>query len=216
MVSIDWQAVERDFRTGRFTLRELGEKYRCTHAAVGKRARKEGWKQDLSSAVRSATNAGLIEAAVAAGFQKTTDTVLAAAELNKSVILSHRNDVREMRDDVFMLLSELRSSMITEEERARLVQILAGENPDAVDSIQARQLVSKFASVGNRVASVKLLVDAMAKLQIAERIAFSLDEKGEEKVTPLGEALKTFVAQLHAESAGHIPVVPHAQIRRIK
>ena len=56
----DWQAVERDYRTGKFTLRELEHKHGAANSTIARRAAREGWSQDLSAAVRQATNAKLI------------------------------------------------------------------------------------------------------------------------------------------------------------
>lgn len=49
----DWEAIERDYRSGQFTDRELGEKYGITHAAVQKWAKREGWQK--ASAPRRAS-----------------------------------------------------------------------------------------------------------------------------------------------------------------
>lgn len=56
---VDWAAVERDYRTGSLTDRELGRLYGCSHTAVQKHAKAGGWQRDLSAAVRSAARAKL-------------------------------------------------------------------------------------------------------------------------------------------------------------
>lgn len=94
----DWQAVERDYRTGKFTLRELSTKHGPSHQAIAKQAKNNKWSQDLSLAIKQATNAKLVDALVAKEVAKSgqavADTVLAAAELNKDVILGHRKDAQ--------------------------------------------------------------------------------------------------------------------------
>lgn len=42
---IDWEAVERDYRTGAFTDRQLGTKHGCSHTAIQKRAKVGEWKK---------------------------------------------------------------------------------------------------------------------------------------------------------------------------
>ena len=49
---VDWEAVERDYRAGVLTLREIGERYDCSHVAITKRAKKEGWVRDLAPKIR--------------------------------------------------------------------------------------------------------------------------------------------------------------------
>lgn len=96
----DWEAVERDYRTGRFTLRELEAKHGPNNATIGRRAEREGWTKDLSDAIRQATNAKVIAATVqqecSSAQQSAATTVLAAAELNKQIILGHRTALREL------------------------------------------------------------------------------------------------------------------------
>lgn len=60
---MDWEAVERDYRTGRFTDQELADKYGnlVSRQAVTKMAKTKGWQKDLTEAVRQATKASLIQ-----------------------------------------------------------------------------------------------------------------------------------------------------------
>lgn len=60
----DWAAVERDYRTGAFTIRELEARHPGTsRSAIDRRAKRDGWVQDLSAAVATATQAKLAQAA---------------------------------------------------------------------------------------------------------------------------------------------------------
>jgi len=111
--SVDWEAVERDYRATQMTLRELGSKHGCDHAAIARKASKCEWKKDLASAVRKATNAKLIEQAVTSVVndrqQAVTTVVLAAAELNKQMILGHRRRLTDLADAVEQAKAKLLS-----------------------------------------------------------------------------------------------------------
>lgn len=157
---IDWQAVERDYRTGAFTTRELGRKYGCSHVAVGKHVRQGGWTQDLRGAVRAATSAKLISATAVrteATREATavTNTVLAAAEVNKAVILAHRSDIREARDVALGLLDELRRSAMSAADKDRLAQLVAGADAEPGDADEARKLVYKALATSTRIGAIK-------------------------------------------------------------
>jgi hypothetical protein len=39
----DWIAVERDYRAGQLSLRQLAAKHRCSHSGVANKARRENW-----------------------------------------------------------------------------------------------------------------------------------------------------------------------------
>jgi hypothetical protein len=212
---VDWPAVERDFRTGAFTLRELASKYGCSHVAIGKHARQHSWLQDLTEAVRAATNASVIASTaarveVAKQAIQVTGTILAAAEVNRTVILGHRADIHEARNLVFSLLAELRNSAMTDDEKDRLVDLLAGPDGAPDDVSAARRLVTKALGTATRIGGVKALADAIVKLQIAERKAFGLDADEERPKGTFAEELGAFVGQLHSSGGSRLPVRPPA------
>lgn len=101
-VKTDWDAVERDYRTGKFTLRELGEKFGVSHAAVRKQAVSNGWTQDLGEAIRIATNARLTQELVSnsvdKSFQEVSNTVAIAAEANAQIIRKHQARLVELHE----------------------------------------------------------------------------------------------------------------------
>ena len=214
---VDWPAVERDYRTGAFTLRELASKYGCSHVAVGKQARKHSWRQDLSQAVRAATNASVLASTaarveVAKNAVTVTETVLAAAELNKNVILGHRADIREARDLVFALLAELRSSAMSDDEKERLVGLLTGPDAEPEDVSIARRLVTKALGTSTRIGGVKALAEAITKLQLAERKAFGLDAGDDDKPKgTLADELAAFIGEMHSQGGSPLPIRPAAK-----
>lgn len=174
----DWEAVERDFRTGNFTQRELAEKYGVSHAAVGKQARENGWQKDLGEEIRRATNSRLVQelvsSEVAKGCQAVANTVLIAAEVNTQVILGHRRDVAATRQVAADLLEELSRAALLAEDQEILAQVLAGSGAQPADESRARMAVQRALSLPSRVGSVKQLADTFDKLQLAERRAFGI------------------------------------------
>ena len=100
---VDWDAVERDYRTGKFTLRELADKHGCSHTAVAKHIKDGGWTQDLSEHIRQATNAKLTQALVskevAGNLLEVSKTIDAAAALNARIIEKHRTRLDRLARD---------------------------------------------------------------------------------------------------------------------
>ena len=47
--TIDWEAVERDYRAGILSVREIGAKCGCTHTAINKRAKRDGWERERAA-----------------------------------------------------------------------------------------------------------------------------------------------------------------------
>lgn len=177
---IDWEAVERDYRTGKFTLRELESKHGAGYAKISARAKEHGWTKDLAAVVRKATSAALIAEVATArateGQKATTDVVLAAAELNKQVILTHRTELQAARQLAMDLLVEVQSQRLLAAEKELLAQVLAGKANDIKEINEAQRVVHKALATGSRVSSVKALAETIVKLHGGERVAFSLDD----------------------------------------
>jgi predicted DNA-binding protein YlxM (UPF0122 family) len=185
--STDWAAVERDYRTGKFTLRELAEKYDISHQAVGKQVKTKGWTQDLSLAIKQATNAKLVaelvDKEVAKGGQEVANTVLAAAELNKQVILRHRGDISRTNSLAMDMLEELSLTTHKQAEIEDLFEKVTGDLEGPALS-SAQQTFREFMKVHSRVGSVHKLADTLAKLQTLERKAFAIDDEDGDKKPP--------------------------------
>jgi hypothetical protein len=171
----DWDALQRDYRTGKFTLRELAEKYPVSHQRIAAVAKEREWTQDLSLAIKQATNAKLVNDLVAnevaRGGQAVANTVLAAAELNKQVILGHRKDAQEAR-----------SAMA----EARVAVLKCGAS--VVDMREAAAFASAVESLSR---TVKNAIEI-------ERKAFGLDEAPTEKPAA-GPAASNSFASLRAK-----------------
>lgn len=175
----DWDAVERDYRTGKLTLKELEAKHGPGYADISRRAKKYEWSQDLRVAVKQATNAALIaettKAVTNEAQTQTTNVVLAAAELNKQVILGDRSRIKGASELAMDMLHELRLTTHSGDELAALFkQVSEGMDEDAVEALQ--QSVQDMLRLHNRVGSLHKLIDTLTKLQAMERKAFGLDD----------------------------------------
>jgi hypothetical protein len=174
----DWEAVERDYRTGKFTLRELEAKHGANNGLISRKAKKDGWTQDLSKAIKAATNARLVEQLVSkeisSGQQKVSTTVLAAAELNKDVILSHRSDITALRNLTMAMATELVQA--GSPDLGRIAEILNTEDAtaDQIDTVRAD--VAALTKLPTRILAAQRLTQAVTRLQLLERRAFGLDD----------------------------------------
>lgn len=200
----DWEAIKRDWRTGKFTQAELATKHKVNPATLNRKikadraADPEAWPKDLTEAVRLATNARVItemvkaeikgqadkvkgqeqrQEAIAKGQEQVKDAVAMAAEMSANVILKHQKDLGEAREVAMGLLGELRDSALLTEDKELLAEILAGEGAKPEDLARARTTVRRALEVGTRISAVKAMTDALSKLQERERVAFSLDVK---------------------------------------
>lgn len=181
----DWEAIERDWRTGSFTLRELETKHKVDNAVIARHMKSDRakdpsrWQKDLKKVVRQATNAALMSATVSKmvseGQQNVSNTVLAAAELNKQVILGHRDELTKLRAAALGLLDEVVASRLSNDEQRLLTEILASGGNEA-DLDKAREAVRKAMSRSARVNDAKALAEIISKVQAGERVAYGLNE----------------------------------------
>lgn len=184
---VDWAAIERDFRTGKFSDTELGTKYGIARESISRRRKADQskdsttWAQDLAPQVRAATNVLLMQETVAQkiteGHNKVTDVILATAELNKQIIGGHRRDLSATRDVAQSLLKELADASMAAAEQELLVAILSGEGPEPGDEARARAVVNKALSINSRISSIKALAETFTKIQDAEHKSYRLDDE---------------------------------------
>lgn len=191
----DWEAIERDYRTGKLSDQELADKHKnvVTRQAISKRAKTKGWTKDLTIVVRQATKAKVIAdqvaervakkvaSAVAGNFaescEKTADVVEAIAEISAAIERRHQKNWEAVGDTALAMLTELQQVAYTPEEQNLLAEILAGDGaePHQVDS--ARRAIAKALKLSERIASVKALAETFTKVQVGQRLAHGLDDK---------------------------------------
>lgn len=176
----DWEAVERDYRTGRFTMRELEAKHGIPFATIAARATKEGWTRDLRKVIRQKASAALVEEMAAQGAEQAAkdaaQAVQRAADQAKAVMSAHRTRAHALAATALDLLGELSKAALLAQEQELLAQILAGSGAEPKDEAEARRVVSKALSLGGRATTVKQLTDALAKVQEMERKAWDLED----------------------------------------
>ena len=174
----DWEAIERDYRTGKYTLRELAAKHGPCMNTIHGRVRRYGWAQDMADVVRVATQAeiarkvladqGYVEAAQAT----LQETVTALAEIGAKVDGAHRKVLHATRGALTEMGAEL------------AVLNKVSRDPDNVRKVaEAIRLTDEEAiallgstKLGFRVQVADKLVGALTKLVAQERQVYALDK----------------------------------------
>lgn len=106
---VDWEACEKEYRTGTFSNRQLAEKYGCTEAAIRDRVKRYGWQKDLVEEVKKATSHKLLRAELRTEEELREDAKIVdvASDIRAGVVLEHRKDIRKLRDVAARLLVDL-------------------------------------------------------------------------------------------------------------
>ena len=109
--SADWQSIERNYRAGILSTREIAGQHSISHTAINKRAKAEGWDRDLSTKIQAKAEALVSRRMVSAEVSKAAvaterDIIEANAERIAQVRDEHRSDITRMRALVLKLLGE--------------------------------------------------------------------------------------------------------------
>jgi hypothetical protein len=175
--AIDWEAIERDYRTGTRSTREIAAVHGLSHTAINKRAKTEGWARDLSKAIKAKADAKVSRAAVSKEVSKETkilesEVVEANAHAIAEIRLAHRADIRRGRALVLQLLTELEGQTAGRELFENLGELM--KSPDENGRDRLNELYHKVIGLSGRVSNVKSLTEALKNLVALEREAWGL------------------------------------------
>lgn len=173
----DWDAVERDFRTAKFTLREMAEKHGITHTTISRRAEREGWTKDLTDAIRQATNTKLVQQSVqqqcTVAHQNATETVLVAAEINSQVIMGHRKGLRRITGIKEILLNQIQQAAENMVDLAEVIEMVRNPDDNGVD--RANDALKKAMCRSALIDDLKKLAEVDEKVRKGEREAHNIE-----------------------------------------
>lgn len=112
---VDWELVEKDYRAGIKTLRQIAEERGVSHVAIQKRAKTYGWTRDLSEKIQAKAKEKVTKAAVTKqSYQEGLETKEAkltdAQVVDKYAdIVAHVDEIQ--REDVKLAIDNSRSQL---------------------------------------------------------------------------------------------------------
>lgn len=180
---IDWERIESDFRAGLLSLREIALAHPgASHMAISRRAKKEGWTQDLSAKIQAKAEELVTRQAVTAtvtGDKAVTDRQLVevSAQAIANVRLSHRKDIVRFREIALSLLAELEAETGSLDLFVELGVFLRDEDEKGVD--KRNDIYQKVISSSGRIDGLKKLAETLKILITLEREAYGIAAAGE-------------------------------------
>jgi len=105
----DWRAIEREYRAGIKTLRQIASEHGITHGAINKRAKQEDWPRDLSAKIKAAAESKVSKALVSRA-ESTNDVVTERQVVEANAEIVAQADLIN-RKDVLLALSVSRSQL---------------------------------------------------------------------------------------------------------
>lgn len=63
-VSLDWESIEKEYRAGQISIREIARQNNCSAPAITQKAKRLGWVRDLTQKIQQAVNTKLVNKSV--------------------------------------------------------------------------------------------------------------------------------------------------------
>ncbi len=185
----DWEAIEKAYRAGLLSVREIAGAHGISHVAIQKRAKRDDWSRDLNAKIRAKADALVTKSTVTTPVtREQVETERAIVDANARVIadirMAHRGDITRAREMTNRLLDEL--SDLTE-NRALFDQLgELMENPDDRGIDKLNDLYHKVISMPGRTKSMKELSETLRTLIGLERQAYGMDVAPDDFTAPAG------------------------------
>ena len=171
---VDWEAVEREYRAGQLSVREIGRMFDVSHTAIEKKAKANGWTRDLAKKVRAEVANRLVAKEVTNG--NAREAVETAVLRGVEVIGQHRSDIGRARKACSALVAELEEATANRDQiEAAIEQETEGDN-----SGKRRAMMLRAVSLPSRATTISNLSVALKNLVTLERQAFNLNESPED------------------------------------
>lgn len=187
---VDWELVERDFRAGIMSLREMGELHGCTEGAIRKRAKRDGWTRNLSAKIQQKAQEKVQREEVRKEQVRTGSTQLTPAD-ERTVVevysqkvadidLTNRSDLQSGLDIIRGLTAEL--ALLSRPEFASWLNELGEACDETYTTESGRVVKDKFnelycyiVGIQGRIKMVKDLAGAIGVYIPLQRKVVGLD-----------------------------------------
>jgi len=178
---IDWEAVERAYRAGALSIREIAKLQGCSDKAIRNKATEFGWERDLSEKVAAKVRTELVRTESAPADPKTEREIIeTAAATVVQVVRSHRGRIHQGNALVELLTKQLTDVAGKRDEfEAEIEEETAGDKTG-----ERRARLMKAVSLGTHASIAVNLANATKTWIGLERQAFGIEDTARDPDTP--------------------------------
>ena len=170
----DWEAIEREYRVGQLSIREIARNNSVSDTAIRKRADQENWSRDLSDQVRRAAKIAAVREGVRNALSREpvsdAEIVSTAAARGAKAIEGHLSRVARLKSLADKLTAELEKYMNGEKTSVEIF-VAKADSPATI--------IRTLADTAERVAKIErqaLNLDDPEKDDHGVRIVINGDE----------------------------------------
>lgn len=196
--SIDWESIERSYRAGLLSIREIGKINDVSDKAIRNKAKAMEWDRDLSAKVDEKVRTELVRAESAlANADKTEKEIIdVAAATVVQVVREHRGRIKQGNALVELLTNQLIAVAGKRDEFEEIIELECAEDKRG----DRREKLMKAVSLANHASIAVNLANATKVWVGLERQAFSIKDE----TAPAADALSNLLAGINGTS---LPVV---------
>lgn len=205
--TVDWEAVEREYRAGLRSLRDIAAEYGCTEGAIRKKAKAQEWERDISVKVAAKVEA-LVRKQEVRSEVRTANSISEREQINVSAqmmadkVIGQREDIRRARSMVQRLWELVDAELDHPDELKKLGAMLAA--PDEFGNDKLNDMYFAAISLPQQIKNAKLLADALKVLIELERKVLRLDDQKTVEANPLADLIR-------AVSGSALPIARHVE-----
>lgn len=200
--STDWESIERQYRAGVLSIREIGKAHEVSDTAIRKKAKAADWQRDLSAKVAEKVRSDLVRSEVrTANPQTEREIVEEAAATVVHVVRSHRTRIKNGSALVELLTGQLLDAASNREE---LEESIEAECKGDMDG-RRRNAMLRAVSLASHSTIAVNLANATKTWVGLERQAFGLDDQGGNEPPQSQDQVEDELAALvgKARNGGH-------------
>lgn len=173
---IDWEAIERAFRAGVLSIREIAKLNDVSDKAIRNRAKDAGWQRDLTERVNEKVRTELVrsESALEARTNEREIVEVAAATVVQ-VVRGHRSRIKQGNELVELLTKQLLDVAGKRDEFEAVIEATTADDKSA----ERYSRLMKAVSLGTH-ATIAVNLAAATKTWVSlERQAFNIKDEAE-------------------------------------
>ncbi len=175
----DWVAIEKDYRTGRYSNCQLSKMHGPTEGTIRARIKSKCWVKDLSAEVKFRIAAELQNKAVDGNANPSEEEIVkAAVDTGVAIIREHRTDIKDQRVLVESLTKEL------SEQLGRKKLTIKDKDGKHAEIDLPLEYIGKV---------INMATQSLERLVKMERHSFKLDDEQEEDK---GKSIDDLLAEL--------------------
>lgn len=181
----DWEIIERDYRAGTLSIREMAKLYDVSEGAIRKRAKSRAWERDLTGKVNEKVRTELVRSEVRTSSPQTEREIIeVAAATVVQVVRSHRSRITQGNALVELLTNQLIDVAGNRDEFENAIDLECAED----ENPKRRSMLMKAVSLSTHATIAVNLATATKTWVGLERQAFGLKDSSDEAKKPMDES----------------------------